>query len=768
MFRTLRVAASVGILWVLGAASKAQEPVPGTAGDRQAALEALAGARLDLDLKDRSLEEFAELLARAAGVTVTAEGPEDRRRSITLRLRNVSALDALRLVLDHFDLPVSFVGGAVLLGGSARPEADREELFDLAPLMGGAGAAPLGRRDLFGVLVSDVRPAWGAETPLLDGDSIQSMIRDEVAPDSWRGPEDRWIRILDDRLVARNAPSVLAEVRSWLRRLELQLGPAVRFRVRPLRVPRAAARRIVPGAVLDADESAALERAASGLVQPWPVGAVTVLNGLRGVAALGAEHGVVLESDGSQEFRDTVRDGLFLEIQPLWAGTGAVPCRLRVSAASFAEGPRGLPRMPFLRYEAGISLPPGAFVPVAVGTDPHRGETGEAEHAALVLLLSADPEVKAVTADFWGNSDPANEAAWELMRSRRLTLECDAVPLEAFLHTLGGRAGLNFVIHPGVRRKCAKSWLVAGPLAVRDAPVGEILDAVLRPKFLSFQVGYGVIHVVTRDEPARKGRLGMRDFPVHDLVAPEDQGMGDDLDPFLRPHGADPGPPPFWEEGEPLTCEALADLVVAFADPDSWSEATARMQVRLNRLLVWNRPETLRKVHAILEGLRGIRWSPVRIQGAFLDVALEGESGVDRVPGLLDAAACERLERLMESGTIRFEPFSALAVSGRDLVLAGGTQETTLRAESERVRRTVGLLNGWVLRLAFRPGAGGAVGIAGEATTTGTEFDPDTGALKRFERLRMPLDAQLRPGCGVFLGACGEGPGRTGLYLRLR
>ncbi len=202
---------------------------PGLALAQESAAELrhrLETTRLSIDLDQAPIEEFLDYLSDVTGVnivlhpTVVAE-QDAQRHGVCLQARDISARDALALVLDLNRLDAAYRDGVLLV---TRKEDARHETFsrsyDIRDLLfvirdfpgpdisltQGSGS------DCLGVLISEVD---GPEDDLTQPDVVVELVQENVAPGTW-DQEGRSIACRSGHLVVRQTAEVHEEVERML------------------------------------------------------------------------------------------------------------------------------------------------------------------------------------------------------------------------------------------------------------------------------------------------------------------------------------------------------------------------------------------------------------------------------------------------------------------------------------------------------------------------------------------------------------------------
>ena len=129
----MRTAATWILLSAAALSASAQE------SDRTETLRRLKSVRVSVDFRNHPLSGALDELREATGLNLVLDaGADGREKRVTLRLRNVSAGSALRLMLESMELSFAFRHGAIVVAPPGRfPGRTRLEIYDVKSLVYG-------------------------------------------------------------------------------------------------------------------------------------------------------------------------------------------------------------------------------------------------------------------------------------------------------------------------------------------------------------------------------------------------------------------------------------------------------------------------------------------------------------------------------------------------------------------------------------------------------------------------------------------------------
>jgi len=764
------------ILFASGSLRGEERPGEGPPPGIKSLLEALADHSITLSVRDGTLEAVTEQIRKATGVNVVVDPKlppllAEAGIRVNLRLKDISGLNALDILLDHYDLARVFQDGALLLTtkwGLGGPVRDAE--YDIAPLLETSADRPWRLRDLVASIHGlPPAPRLKAPSPIEAGDLL-GLVQDEVAPGSWDGDEHR-ISIENGRMFVKHTAEAQEGVRRVLRNLRRLQGPEVTFRFRALRLPTGLVRRLPLPGPLDAECVKEVDRAASALRQPFKTLTFRGLNGVRSHGSAGCPFSFTRGMMAGERNLDEASAGLWVDVRPLFTGREAIPLVLRLFLGEGETRPSGLPRMPFFSIETFQELPAGRTALVAVAPDVFSRDDEAPEGTAIAVLGRADPGPWQLLEGAWGTGGKVNDPVWEALRRKTLAVEYSDRSLDDLLEDLSARLGVNVVVHPNVYKKCSMTWLHVDRLSFGKSSGERVLGQLLEMKCLKFQVGYGAVHIVTRDEPARLGRIAMMDFPLLDLVLPHTEDLRADFWTFTQ-WGPDEDHEEWVEpDEERLTADTLLVSIRDTIAPESWNSSHNLLNVRRDRLIAWNRRDILEEVGSFLDGFRAKNWEGVVLEGTWIE--RKAGDPLFAIPGgaSLSATECDRLAERVARGDVRAgASFLLRGVAGRLFHAAGGKQTAFVSQRESEVDWEAGVvLDGWAVECtAFPEPARGRIRLCGRALSCAYESPENAKSHPgRFFKETFRTDLSVPRGGGVILGGSGC-PGEKMLLLRIR
>jgi len=768
----LRVLVAVGFAVAFPAGtSVAQAPFEPASDGVPRVLETLASKITDLEIVDATLLEAVERIRRASGANLVvdpelAEWMEEEGRRFTLRLKKVSLLDALDILLEFAAHSVRCEReGTLFLTSAENAEVPAVQvLYDLSKILRPARYEPSYVRDLIRTYQEEEARAFGGgvEEDRIYAEDMACMIRDSVEPESWDGGRYQ-LQVIGNFLAVAHTPEVHRRVREVLRDLEAMRGPSILVRARPYLVRASALAGLAPGRTLSEKDLARIESAASACPQPFCEIRLPVMNGERTHMKTGKEFIFTTGRDRGDRYYDKARDGVVLDAQPLFTGSDRVPLVLRLFLSRAEEEEGGCPRLLFHRIETALVVPAGKPVLAFAGSAPFPGS---APGSLLAVVIRVEPGSWSRTS-LRTRLSAKDARAWNLLRKTRISVDFMDTPIEKAMANIAEQSGLNIVIHPDVYDEFSKDELMV-ILKVGDIPLDQVLSLVCNLKNLGMKVKRGVLHIQT--EPGDLGpRTELRTFPVHDLVCPyriPEWTLGPRT-PLIRPP---------WVEldfmpDEAISMEALVNMIRESVHPDSWDTPPNEIQISMRRILARNRPKILDGIDRVLARLRARMWSPVSVEGTFFR-AKPGWLEARKIQGPgLTAKACGRLEEALgEGGAEAVATFRGSGTMVEPLVLTGGIQVVHVQDWSGPDRYdTDVLLDGWHFEGMALPSPAGKGLVLSFSAFHSRYLKPAKPAREpgEVELLRFGTEIRLLRGGGCVLGASGSGA-EPALYLYLR
>jgi len=643
-------------------------------------------------------------------------------------------------------------------------------VYDVGGLVGKVSDRPGIVRDLFrayaegrfarGDEKSEQYPAWAPE-------DLRTMIMESIATDTWESGPARFA-ITGTHLVVSHARGVHDQIRELLRSFEACLGPPIGIRARILRVTPSALDAAGPGPVLTDGQVQALEAAAAELAQPFPECRLVALNGQRNNVTQGRDFLFLAgKSDGEPSTR-SARDGVVLDVQPLYARGAGVPAIVRLFASSGDTTSERLVRMPFLQVATSVVVPRTGWLLFAAGTlrPPADGKT---EEQAVVVLLTAEVGPWPRPESFLEKPDPGAPPIRALLAGKTLTVNYMDVPLETVVADLGKRLGVNILIDPRVR-ECKSEDELLVQLSVKDLPGKEVLALILNLKGLGFVIEKGVILVMPQEFAMFTAPLEI--VPVHDLIAALPRFEAERRDFPSREHD-----PTVIEEREDtgLNSDELVCLVKENLAPETWDTPPNQISFRQRHLFIRNQQPILAKVDALLESLRQAKWRRVQVDGRFLAAPAGWAEGLGIRGAVLTPAQCDAVEKSLKSeGPPVRDRFRIHGCAGRRFCASGGRQIVFAEGATGAGRfDTAPALDGWCAEVEAAPAIeDGRMTLAIDARDSAylppEDLLEDSGVMSSSE---FKADLRLEDGGGALLGSASPKDGRGApllLYVRAR
>ena len=129
----MRTAATWILLSAAALSASAQE------SNRTETLRRLKSVQVSVDFRNLPLSDALDELREATGLNLVLDaGADGREKRVTLRLRNVGAGSALRLMLEPMELSFAFRHGAIVVAPPGRfPDRTGLEIYDVKSLVYG-------------------------------------------------------------------------------------------------------------------------------------------------------------------------------------------------------------------------------------------------------------------------------------------------------------------------------------------------------------------------------------------------------------------------------------------------------------------------------------------------------------------------------------------------------------------------------------------------------------------------------------------------------
>ncbi|MHC5035976.1 MAG: STN domain-containing protein [Planctomycetota bacterium] len=777
--RFIQVVGGIGIL-VLGVAHPVRAQAQGASeriAKKEAFVNALRAKKVTFEYTDAPLRVVVDFLRQETKVNMVVDPQvlqdfEAEGRTVNLKLKELSALDALHILLRFNNLQWTVRSGVLFI---TTPEGAFGEahsaLYNLATICLGFEQNPGEIRDLLWTYKGggqDFQIWEDEEDERIHPCDLVDMIREAVACDTWDSGEFR-ITSIHGSLIVNHTDEVHGEIARLLRDVEMYIGPPIAFQARVLRVPAGEFARKAKRPLLTPVDVLDLEKVAEGIRQPFTTYRLTAMNGQRTHLTSGREFTFLSGRAQEDMYYKTARDGIVVDVQPAYAGGDKVLCCVRLFLSRSVRGPGNLPRMAFLRSESTVEIPLGRTLLFAGGTAPF--DPGKGEGHVLAVLLQAVPGRRWASGAVAEKVAPADAKVKAVLKSRRLSVDFTEKPLNEVVEYLRRFSGTNIIIAPQVFEEKSEDELMVS-LRVNDILMKEILQLVLNLKGLAYVIERGVIIVTTQEGAMGHAQLGL--YSVQDLLCriPE---FNAEWKGFR--FGEDAGPPPMEEDDpeEPITGDTLVNLIRENISPESWDTPPNQINFRQAHLIVRNQPEIHAKVQAQLQALREMRFKRVVVEGQFLAGAKEWLATLDVQGPSLSAEQCEAVEKSLAPGKVRIvERFVAQGNMGYCFYACGGRQIAFVSDwQAENEYDTDAVLDGWCFQGRLTPGLKpDRFGFNLFAACSRYE-PPENPKTRRGDLATQAFrtDLQLENGGGILLGAAAgvkDDQSQRLLFLRVR
>ncbi|MGH7149760.1 MAG: hypothetical protein ACREIU_03625 [Planctomycetota bacterium] len=238
---------------------------------------------------------------------------------------------------------------------------------------------------------------------------------------------------------------------------------------------------------------------------------------------------------------------------------------------------------------------------------PVRGETPLAVIAILLPLLAGPFQEPEHVLLYEEREEKAFSRALETLRRKRAPVsfeDADPAIVASFLSTL---SGLDFVVHPALRKALAEGASARVTLELREVRLLSAMEILAERGNFRFLYRHSVFFLTTPENA--KPRLGLRLYEIGDLLfevrdfpAPESFGL-------LLPSGQTrPEPEPVRvRTASGFRAEQIVEILKKSVLPDSWAEEGRSAEVFGTLLVVRQTPQGQRAVRAFLRTLRGGR-----------------------------------------------------------------------------------------------------------------------------------------------------------------
>jgi hypothetical protein len=769
---------ALGILLALSAGALAQDNRPASGEEDRKVLKVLSQKKVSLRFAGAPLWEVVGFLRQISGVKTNLHWKarnelRSDKRTVTAKFTDLPFLKALEAVCSAFDLAWSVTRGKLEISPQGVFSAPTEKVFyDLSRLTRPGLRNPGRVRDLFRAYYPEDhgQPEFEDDEyyTSITVEDVETVIRDSIAPESWDEP-DYGITVVYGNLLVQHCAAVQSEIRKLLAELEEGIGPAIHYSLRVWRVPVPVLGALSSGGALSDADLDLLEKGSAGILQPFGEYRISCLNEERTHLVAGRDFSFVSRMAGGYRYYKEARDGVLVDLQPLYAGGDTVPTVVRVflSRADRAEG--RLPSMPFLRLETVVEVPMDRPALVSAGSVP----LGKDDATCLVLALRAGAERRPKSVESAPPERPGDRAIAEMMAKMNVSADYLDTPLSEVLLTLADRHGLSVLISPDVFEEKSEDELMV-QLKVDAIPLSQMLNLVLRMRNLTYMIQGGVIRICTlweiTDPQTVFRRMGLHDLVGHPHTA---------FHPARLYLPRRPGAPPEFDEDESegLCSESIENLIRENVHPDSWDTPPNQLTTRSNMLLARNRRPILDEIEKLLGSLRSRIWEDVRLEGTFFRVSGKKDGApAPAFPGAgLTGADCEKLTAALAGKEIKIlGRFVHRGILTSDLWIAGGRQVVRIReGQSEKDFGTEPVLDGWIFNGSAAAGVKkGSVGLVIRAARL--RYDEPENPFARAGDLSVQVfegRCELVRDAGVVLGG---GSGTTGreenvfLFLRLR
>jgi len=742
-----------------------------------AILETLRAKKVTFEYTDAPLKVVIDHIARETGVNFVVDPQvlldlEAEGRTVNLKLKDLASLDALEILLRFSNLTYTFRDGTLFVTTPDRAVGALTSVtYSVDSLCRRPAEDPGMIRDLFRAFPIQDHPIMVEDDDdyTLCPEDLVDMIRESIAPDTWDMGEYR-ITSAARILLVSHTKQVHREIRRLLAGIQALQGPAIAYRIQVLRLPAGALHGLAKRPLLTAEEVGSLEKAAAKNERRFSSYRITAVNGARTHIDAGREVLFRRGVDCGEPYRASFRDGVMIDVRPLFTRKARVPTVVRLLLSSSSLSETGLPSMPFLQVNTVAEIPrDGAFL-FAAGSD--RGAGGKAESGILAVLVQALPDPWPGPDPQKGSPDPAVKALLGKLAGQRIAVDYMDTDLKDVLSDLSRRCGINIIIAPAVFEEFSEDELLV-TLPVKDLAVSKILNLALGPLDLAWLIENGTVLVTTQELALASAAL--RHFPVHDLIF--------DLPDFeaeKRPFpGVEGGMAPvlFMEdEEEPITADSLVCMVREFISPESWDTPPNQISYREKHLIARNQPAVLDRIEALLAGLREKKYSRVRVEGIVLNAPREWLDKLGLKGPSLSPARCDAVEKALEGEGVRqLDRFIVPGTVGRRFCASGGRQVAYVNHwQSADQFDTDAILDGWTFETLVSQGVGGdrfSVEVSARITAYIPPEDPRTAA-GQLASTEFMTDLLIEDGGGALLGSTGgTGPdaeARCLLFLRVR
>jgi hypothetical protein len=734
----------------------------------------LKGKTVTMDFKDAPIGAVIRFMAESTGVNMVLdpavlEAFANEGKTVIMRLDKLAALDALHVILRFNGLAWTWRNGVVFITTPDRMVGKPYvRLHEVRGILGPILDRPGSVRDLFRAYEGD---QGGRESEALESvhpmvlEDLVCMIRESIATDTWESGL-YGISVSGGNLVVNHERKVHEAIHDLLRSIEACTSPSIGIRARILDVGPEALDALGPGLLVSDAQALALEAAAAKRPQPFPECRLVAVNGQRNHFTGGRDFVFLAGNSGGEPSTRSARDGVVLDVQPLFTRGKGVPALVRLFASTGDTSTERLARMPFLQVGTAVVIPRTGWLLLAAGAIRPAAD-GRRSDGVIVVLLAADVGIWPEPESFEEKTDPPVPPVRALL-AERLSVEYMDVPLKDVVGDIARKIGGNIVIDTRVGESKSEDELLV-QVSVKDLPAVEILNLILGMKGLGFVIENGVILVTTAEGAWTAASL--RIVPIHDLVSPMPR-----FDAEWR--GFPSGDPlPETEEyvdqgtsGDDLLC-MLKERIA----PETWDTPPNQIFHRQQHFFVRNQRQILAKVETLIESLRQARWRRVLVEGRFLAAPAGWAEGMGIRGSVLTQAQCEAVEKALQSeGALLRDRFRVHGRVGLRFCASGGRQIVFATGSGDKgAFDTKAALDGWWARMEAVPGIDeGRMTLAIDARasvyTPPEEPLEESGDMASSE---YKADLRLEDGGGALLGGVGPRDGQGAswlLYVRAR
>lgn len=193
-------------------------------------------------------------------------------------------------------------------------------------------------------------------------------------------------------------------------------------------------------------------------------------------------------------------------------------------------------------------------------------------------------------------------------------------PLKAVVQFFKDVSGVNILISPKVFDETPEDALRVN-LQVTEVSMRDAMNLILDMTNLAYAIRDGVMIVTTKGEALESPVL--RVFDVRDVIALPKDFPGTQIKLEATDSSASGGIPGLGmdDAAEPLTADAVADLIRTAVAPESWDTPPNSLEAKPGQLIVRNQPSVVAQVESLLSALRASSGMLVTIESRFITVA---------------------------------------------------------------------------------------------------------------------------------------------------